>query len=80
LIALAEVKRAHSFKAVSVGTLPPLGILFFWLHAAVDREASALATVVALATSFLGGPETRLRALIRRRIEEAASQEWPLGV
>jgi hypothetical protein len=73
--------------------LPPLGILFglfvaftaaqVWndndrANAAVDREASALATVVALATSFSGEAETRLRALIHRHIEEAATQEWPL--
>jgi hypothetical protein len=93
VIALADGKRAHSFKAVSAGMLPPLGILFglfvaftaaqVWsdsdrANAAVDREASALATIVALATSFRGDDETRLRALIRRHIEEAATYEWPL--
>jgi hypothetical protein len=93
VIALADGKRAHSFKAVSAGMLPPLGILFglfvaftaaqVWsdndrANAAVDREASALATIVALATSFRGDDETRLRALVRRHIEEAATREWPL--
>jgi hypothetical protein len=28
--------------------------------------------------SFPGEPETRMRALIRRYIEEAATQEWPM--
>ena len=92
-VAKAEAQRAHSFKAVSAGMLPPMGILFglfvaftaaqVWsdndrANAAVDREASALATVVTLATSFPGEPETRLRSLVRRHIEEAATQEWPL--
>jgi Protein of unknown function (DUF4239) len=92
-VAEAEARRAHSFKAVSAGMLPPIGILFglfvafiaaqVWndndrANAAVYREASALASVVALATSFPGESETRLRALIRRHIEEAATQEWPL--
>jgi len=93
VVAQAEAKRAHSFKAVSAGMLPPIGILFglfvaftaaqVWndndrANAAVDREASALATVLALATSFPGEPEAHLRAMIRRHIEEAATQEWPL--
>jgi hypothetical protein len=93
VIALGSGKRAHSFKAVSAGMLPPVGILFglfvaftaaqVWndndrANTAVDREASAMATVVALATSFPGTAETRLRAPIRRHIEEAATQEWPL--
>jgi hypothetical protein len=43
----------------------------------VDREASALKTVVLLAATFPGEPEQRLRALIRRYIEESASQDWP---
>jgi hypothetical protein len=33
---------------------------------------------VVLASSFPGEPEARLRALIRRHIEEAATQEWPM--
>ena len=86
-VAEAEAKRAHSFKAVSAGMLFGLFVAFIaaqvWndndrANAAVYREASALATVVALAASFPGEPETRLHALIRRHIEEAATQEWPL--
>ena len=71
--------------------LPPLGIIFglfvaftaaqVWndnerANTAVDREASALRAVVVLATAFPGEPESRLRALIRRHIEQAATQEW----
>jgi Protein of unknown function (DUF4239) len=33
---------------------------------------------VILAASFPGEPEARLRALIRRYIEEAATEEWPM--
>jgi hypothetical protein len=36
-----------------------------------------LREVVVLAASFLGEPRARLRALIRRHIELAATQEWP---
>ena len=85
-------ERARSFKAVSPGMLPPLGIIFglfvaftaaqVWsdndrASAAVDREASALKSVVLLAATFPGEPETRLRALVRRYIEESATQDWP---
>src|SRR5258705_2320056 len=91
--ALARSGRAKSFKAVSPGMLPPVGILFglfvaftaaqVWndtdrANTAVIREASALRAVVILAASFPGEPETRLRGLIRRHIEEAATQEWPM--
>src|SRR5271166_3784230 len=76
---LAIGERARSFKAVSPGMLPPLGIIFglfvgftaaqVWsdadrANAAVDREASALRSVVILAAAFPGEPETRLRSLI----------------
>jgi Protein of unknown function (DUF4239) len=89
---LAVGERARSFKAISAGMLPPLGIIFglfvaftaaqVWTdneraNTAVNREASALRAVVILATTFSGEPETRLRALVHRYIEEAATQEWP---
>src|SRR5215471_9822464 len=44
----------------------------------IDREASALRTVVVLASSFPGEPEKSLRALIRRYIEEATTREWSM--
>ena len=44
----------------------------------MDREASALRSVVILAATFPGEPETRLRTLISSYIAEATSQEWPL--
>src|SRR5712671_2643738 len=90
---LAVGERARSFKAVSPGMLPPLGIIFglfvaftaaqVWsdnerANAAVDREASALRTVVVFAASFPAEPEVQLRGLIRRYIEEATTQEWPM--
>jgi hypothetical protein len=46
-------------------------------HAAVNREASALRAIVLLAAAFPGEPETRLRALVHRQIEDAVTQEWP---
>jgi hypothetical protein len=90
---LAVGERARSFKAVSPGMLPPLGIIFGLLvgftaaqvwsdndraSAAVDREASALRSVVILAAAFPGEPETRLLTLVSSYIAEAAAQEWPM--
>ena len=90
---LAVGERARSFKAIAPSILPPLGAIFalfvvftavqVWndndrANAAVSREASALRAVVILASVFPGEPEVRLRALIRRYIEEVAIQEWPM--
>ena len=90
---LAVGERARSFKAISPGMLPVLGIIFglfvafiaaqVWgdsdrANAAVDREASALRSVVILAASFQGEPEARMRALVRDYIKDAATQEWPM--
>ena len=90
---LAVGERARSFKAVSPGLLPPLGIIFglfvaftaaqVWTDnekakAEIDREASALRSAVILATSFPKESEVQLRELIRRYIADVATQEWPL--
>jgi len=90
---LSVGEPARSFKAVSPGLLPPLGILFalfmaftatqVWsdnekANSVVDREASALRTVVILAAAFPGEPETRLRNLIRSYVADAVAQEWPM--
>src|SRR5215470_3596330 len=93
VMVLAVGERARSFKAVSPGLLPPLGILFalfitftatqVWsdndrANSVVDREASALRTIVILAAAFPGESETRLRNLIRSYVADAAAQEWPM--
>src|SRR5215472_12529483 len=93
VMALSVGDRARSFKAVSPGMLPPLGVLFalFVAFAAsqvwtdndrantnVDREASALRSIVILAAAFPGEPETRLRSLIRSYVGDAVAQEWPM--
>jgi hypothetical protein len=90
---LSVGERARSFKTVSPGLLPPLGILFalfvaftatqVWndnekANSVVDREASALRTVVILAAAFPGETETRLRSLVRSYIADAVAQEWPM--
>ncbi len=90
---LSVGERARSFKAVSPGLLPVLGILFalfmafsatqVWsdndkANSVVDREASALRDVVILAGVFPGEPETRLRSLIRSYLTDAVAQEWPM--
>jgi hypothetical protein len=93
-MALAAGDRGRSFKQVSPGMLPPMGVIFgllvcflavqVWGDAdrarlAVDREASALRSVVLLAERFPGDPEERLRALAamctRRR--PRSGQPWP---
>src|SRR6266508_1289244 len=79
VIVLAHGERARSFKAVSPGLLPPLGIIFglfvaftaaqVWndnerAQTAVNREASALRTVVVLSSTFSSDAEAQLRTLI----------------
>lgn len=93
VMVLSAGERARSFKAVSPGMLPPLGILFslfiaftasqVWndnerAHSAVDREASALRTVAILAAAFPGESGRNLCNLIRSYAADAAAQEWPM--
>jgi hypothetical protein len=90
--ALAVGKRGDAFKAVSPGLLPPIGLLFalivgflaarVWNDAgraqeAVNREASALRSVVLLVHAFPGDPEARMDRLVRRQIRTAVDEEWP---
>src|SRR5262249_55429117 len=90
---LAVGERARSFKVISPGLLRPLGIIFalfvaftasqVWTDtekakAEIDREASALRTVVILATTFPKESEAQLRGLIHRYIADAATQEWAM--
>ena len=92
VVALATGRRAQGFASVSPGLLPPMGLLFGLLVAflasqvwndadrarvAVDREASAVRSVVLLSHAFPGAPERRFRVLMRRHVEDAVSQEWP---
>src|ERR671937_1036801 len=73
---LAVGERARSFKALSAGLLSPLGIIFalfvaftasqVWADAEkakaeIDREASALRSVVILASTFPKDSEAQLR-------------------
>jgi hypothetical protein len=91
--ALATGERAKSFKAISPGMLPVLGIIFglfvaftaaqVWADndragAAVSREASALRAVTLLAAGLPAEQETRLAALVRSYVEQAATVEWPM--
>lgn len=91
--ALASGERAKSFKAISPGMLPVLGIIFglfvaftaaqVWADndragAAVSREASALRAVTLLAAGLPAEQEVRLVALIRSYVEQAAMVEWPM--
>src|SRR4029077_1697666 len=93
VMVLSVGERGRSFKAVSPGLLPPLGIFFalfvaftatqVWTdndkaNSVVDREASALRTVVILSAAFPGEVETRLRNLIRSHVADAVAQEWPM--
>src|SRR5437773_6051837 len=88
---LAVGERARSFKAISPGLLPPLGIIFglfvvftaaqVWTdnekaRAEIDREASALRSAAILATSFATEYQVQLRELVRRYIADVVAQEW----
>lgn len=89
---LAVGERALAFKGISAGVLSPFAILFAVLvgflaaqvwsendraNVAVNREASELRGVVLLAAVFPGEPESRLRDLVRRHVQDAVTQEWP---
>jgi hypothetical protein len=89
---LAVGERARTFKGVSPGLLPPLGIIFGLLVAfvaaqvwsdidranvAVNREASALREIVLLSNAFPGEPASRLKGLVARQIRDAKDVEWP---
>jgi len=92
VLALAARGRTQTFKSMSPVMLTPLAVVFglivgflaaqVWhdsgrADAAVIREASALRTVVVLASAFPGQTEARLRALVRGHIELAVNEEWP---
>jgi hypothetical protein len=83
---LATGERAKSFKAISPGLLPVLGVIFglfvaftaaqVWSDndraaAAVSREASALRAVTLLGAGLPAEQEGRLRELIRSYVEQA---------
>ncbi|MEH2563989.1 hypothetical protein V1289_003616 [Bradyrhizobium sp. AZCC 2289] len=93
IAALATDARAKSFKAISPGLLPVLGIIFglfvafiaaqVWgdndrAAAAVSREASALRAVTLLGAGLPAEQEGRLRDLVRGYIERAITEEWPM--
>jgi hypothetical protein len=90
---LTTAGRATSFKSISPGMLPVLGIIFglfvaftaaqVWndserASAAVSREASALRAVILLARGLPPEQETRLRSLVRDYVEQTVGVEWPM--
>jgi hypothetical protein len=93
VIRLATKERAASFKAISPGMLPVLGIIFglfvaftaaqVWIDndragAAVIHEASALRATMLLAAGLPADQEAHLRRLVRGYVEHATKDEWPL--
>ena len=93
VLAAATQKRIRSFKAISAGILSPLGVVFglfvvftaaqVWsdndrASTAVSQEATALRSVLVLAATFPGEPETKLRSLVREYVQQAAAVEWPM--
>jgi hypothetical protein len=89
---LAGKERDRSFKAVSPGLLPPLGIIFglfvaftaaqVWndnerAQTAVIREASALRSVVLLSSTFSSDAEAQLRTLIVTTLKKPPPQSGP---
>ena len=91
--ALAARGFDKSFKAISVGMLPSLGIIFglfvaftaaqVWSDndragAAISREASALRSILVFDASFPGEPQARLNDLVRDYVRQTADVEWPM--
>lgn len=89
---LATEERTKSFKAISPGMLPVLGIVFglfvaftaaqVWndgdrAAAAVSRETSALRDALLLAAGLPDEQQARLRGLVRDYVQHAAAVEWP---
>jgi hypothetical protein len=92
VLALATGERARAFKAMSPVMLTPLAVVFglivaflasgVWTdgeraNTAVIREANALRSVVVLAAYYPQEQETRIRAFVRRHIQNAVNEEWP---
>jgi hypothetical protein len=92
VIPLATGDRGLAFRSVSPGLLPPLGLVFGLLvrflaaqvwtdhdraEQAVDREASALRSVVLLSRDFPPSMRARVDRLVRRHIQEVVADEWP---
>jgi hypothetical protein len=93
IMVLAKGDRGRHFKGVSTSLLSPLGTIFGLLvvfilaqvwsdidraQLAVDHEASALRMVVLLSECFGGQPESDIRGLVRRHVDEAVFSEWPM--
>jgi positive regulator of sigma E activity len=91
--ALAARGLGKSFKAISVGMLPSLGIIFglfvaftaaqVWndndrASAAISREASALRSILVFGASFPGEPDNRLHDFVRDYVQQTATVEWPM--
>jgi hypothetical protein len=89
---LAAGERVRTFSGLSPGMLPPLGIVFglivaflasgIWSNAsaaqtAVNNEASSLRASVLLVHEFPGAPETEMRLLIARHIDQIITLDWP---
>jgi hypothetical protein len=89
---LAANGRVRTLKSVTPVMLTPMAVIFGLLvgflaaqvwsdfdraATVVSREASGLRTVLVLAASFPGEPESRLHTFVRRHIQDAVGQEWP---
>ena len=90
--AIPASERAEAVQALSPGMLPPMGILFALIvgflavgvwgnvdsaEEAVSNEASALRSAAILSDDLPPDVRVRVRADIRRQIENAVNDEWP---
>ena len=89
---LAAGPHAAAVAGVSPGLLSPMGLVFglivgflvagLWndisdARDAVNREASSLRSAELVVAATFPGQTSRMDALIRRHIHEAATKEWP---
>jgi hypothetical protein len=88
----AARRRLGVFKGLSASMLSPLGTIFglfggflavqVWndhqrATEAIGREASALRSIVILASSFPASTEREIDTLVRQQIQDAVTKEWP---
>ncbi len=88
----SDERRALTFKSISPGMLPPLGIIFglmvgftaaqVWADfdrakLALANEVNGLKAVLFLSEVFPPSDASHLRSLVKKHVEHTISEEWP---
>lgn len=93
VMAVAKGERMRACKGIAGNLLPSMGAIFGLLVAfigaevwadmdraesAVYSEASAMRTILLMASAFPGETEVQIHKLVRRHIDETVFSEWPM--